>query len=91
MLGFSITLILHAVGAFSALATMSVVISLFISICWYIEGLLNDLVSILAILDVLEKEGRCDDMDKLFKDAILFHNDIIKYEIRTLPKKLLFF
>lgn len=69
---------MHALGAVSALVTMSVVISLFVSICWYMEGLLSDLVAMLAELDVLVKGQRLDDMDKLFKDAIIFHNDVIK-------------
>lgn len=58
---------------------MSIVNSFYVSVCWYIDGLLNDLIAMFRNLDKLVQGKQIDGVQLAFKKAVLFHVKIIGY------------
>lgn len=45
-------------------------------ICWYIEGLINDTIDMLQVMDKLAKDER--KIEREFQQIIQFHTEVIR-------------
>ena len=76
--GYIISLFLQVIGGTSMILVIITVVVLCISVCWYIEAMLDDMRKLFDESDATTSAQR----KKLYiKEAILYYLDIIRYEL----------
>lgn len=78
-MGYLFTFILECVGGFTGLAISVGINCMYFSICWYVEGLMNDIMWSLKELDTLTgPQAKLNKFRERFREAIEFHYDTIE-------------
>lgn len=66
-------------GGFSSMAVAGATNGFYFAVCWYIEGLIDDVVALLRDIDATVEFKKMDDMRQEFGAIVQFHNDVIGY------------
>lgn len=78
-MGYAQTIVLETAAATTLVGLMIFANTFYLGICWYIETVLDDVMSAFADLDRLCKNVNVESFQFEVKKVIQFHNIIIKY------------
>lgn len=77
--GYAFTWMINTFTALWVTTIMLVIDCAYFGICWYVEAIIDDLLSMMRQLDLLLGSNCPENMEAAFKEIIVYHQTIIRW------------